>query len=56
MSLYIIYTFTKMAEEISLDFNKKLICPKVVNLLENKMVEECEKEWLQYLKKNKNNI
>ena len=36
-----------MAVEISFDFNKKAISPSTIKLLETKLVEACEKEWLQ---------
>ena len=35
-----------MAEEFSFDFNKKLISPSTVLLLEKKIVDEIEIDWL----------
>ena len=36
-----------MAYEISFNFNKKQISPKIVEFLEGKIVEGCEIDWLQ---------
>ena len=42
-----------MAVEISINFNKEkgIICPKVIEMLKNKLVQECEKEWLSFVVK-----
>ena len=38
-----------MAEEIILDFNKKLINPSTIKFLESKIKVDCEKEWINTL-------
>ena len=40
-----------MAVEISIDFSKDKICLNIIEMLQNKMVEECEKEWLSFVVK-----
>ena len=36
-----------MAEELSIDLNKKLISPSIIQLLETKMADQNEKDWIQ---------